>query len=70
MSDFDFKAHFKNIGIARKAIVDTGLYSGEISCPICKTGMLRFSKAKSNGHIHAQCVTDNKRTDGCVGWME
>lgn len=38
---------------------------GEIDCPICKTGKLRYSVAKCNGHIHAGCTTEN-----CVCWME
>lgn len=59
---------------ARKAIVEhlggpwkkgTKGASGHISCPVCKTGALRFSRAGYNGHIHAGCTTD-----GCVSWME
>jgi hypothetical protein len=54
---------------AREAIVKhlgtqkTG--SGRIDCPICSQFQaLRFSRA-GNGHIHAQCMTEN-----CVTWME
>lgn len=39
--------------------------SGEIECPICKAGKLRYSVASLNGHIHAGCTTEN-----CVAWME
>ena len=39
--------------------------SGIMVCPICKTGMLKYSRAKYNGHVHAQCLTP-----GCVSWME
>jgi hypothetical protein len=38
---------------------------GQLECPICKTGTLRFSKAPSNGHIHAACSTE-----GCVRFMQ
>jgi len=54
---------------ARKAITDKvgkqrGV-SGEIACPVCATGKLRYSIAWTNGRIHAGCTTDN-----CVRWME
>ncbi len=39
--------------------------AGEIDCPVCGTGKLRYGVAKCNGHIHAGCTTD-----GCVRWME
>lgn len=54
-----------DIGIARQAIIDTKLGSGSIECPICKTGQLRFSVARSNGHVHAACTTRL-----CMQWME
>jgi hypothetical protein len=38
---------------------------GAVTCPVCKSGTLRFSRAGSNGHIHAACSTK-----GCVAWME
>ena len=38
---------------------------GEIACPACENGMLRFSIAGSNGHCHAHCSTE-----GCLSWME
>lgn len=38
--------------------------AGEIDCPVCKAGKLRYSRASSNGHVHAAC------TSGCVAWME
>ena len=38
---------------------------GEMDCPICKTGKLRYSRAAYNGHVHAKCSTN-----GCVAWME
>jgi len=38
---------------------------GEIVCPVCATGVLRYSVAGYNGHIHGRCET----TD-CVAWME
>lgn len=39
--------------------------AGEMDCPVCKTGRLRYSRAAYNGHVHAACSTDN-----CVRWME
>jgi hypothetical protein len=68
------KKRMEGFVIARKAIVDhlggpwkrgTKGASGEIDCPVCKTGKLRFSRAGVNGHIHAGCTTKD-----CVGWME
>lgn len=58
--------YLNQIMTARKAITDhmgkkTG--AGEIPCPLCKTGKLRFRK-HDNGHIHAGC------TNQCVCWME
>ncbi len=38
---------------------------GEITCPVCKTGKLRYSRAAYNGHVHASCSTAT-----CVRWME
>lgn len=38
---------------------------GELLCPVCKTGILKYSVASYNGHIHGSCSTD-----GCVRWME
>jgi len=65
---------FKNIGVARAAIVDyfggpwkKGMdgSGGFIDCPVCKTGTLKFSRSGYNGHIHAACTTND-----CVSWME
>lgn len=39
--------------------------AGELPCPVCTTGTLRYSIAGSNGHCHARCSTG-----GCVSWME
>lgn len=54
--------------IARKAIEAhvkaTDKYADVITCPCCN-GKLGYGKARSNGHIHAQCSTE-----GCVAWME
>lgn len=38
---------------------------GEIECPVCKEGKLRYARAAYNGHVHAACT--NKK---CVAWME
>jgi hypothetical protein len=64
----------RDYSTARKAITDEiGPFvrgkspgvGGEIPCPVCTTGTLRYSRAMSNGHVHARCSTD-----GCVAWME
>jgi len=39
--------------------------ASSIECPICRTGMLQYSVASINGHIHARCSTH-----GCVSWTE
>ena len=39
--------------------------AGEMDCPVCKAGRLRYSRAGYNGHIHARCSTPS-----CVAWME
>lgn len=67
---------FRQIGIARKAIVDHlgGAWtkkdrkggSGRIDCPVCHAkDALSFSRAAYNGHIHARCATT-----GCMHWSE
>lgn len=38
---------------------------GEMPCPVCKTGTLRYSRSYYNGHVHAACTVKE-----CVGWME
>ncbi len=71
--DEQHKRSFEGIMLARKAIVEhcggpwkkgmPGL-CGSLECPCCK-GILRFSRAGYNGHVHAHC-----ETKGCVSWME
>lgn len=39
--------------------------AGTITCPVCTTGTLKYSRAACNGHVHAACTTI-----GCVRWME
>ena len=39
--------------------------AGEMKCPACKEGTLRYSRAAYNGHVQARCSTN-----GCVQWME
>ena len=43
---------------------DHGGY-GELPCPACEEGTLRYSVASYNGHMHGQCTTPK-----CVSWME
>lgn len=53
----------------RKAIMaeheSSGSNGGQIPCPACKTGIVSWSRARINGHVHARCSTD-----GCASWME
>lgn len=39
--------------------------TGIIDCPCCDGGLLHYTVARSNGHIHASCSTSN-----CVRFME
>lgn len=34
-------------------------YGGEIPCPACGTGRVRYARARSNRHLHAACSTPN-----------
>lgn len=38
---------------------------GELPCPACEKGTLRYSVAGINGHMHAACSDQ-----ACVRWME
>lgn len=63
------KVEAQNYVKARKAITDRhgkerGV-RGTINCPVCNTGALHYSIAGYNGHIHANCSTEN-----CMSWME
>lgn len=67
--DEEVQALFSRTMVAREAIVKAtdgkrGV-AGEIACPVCESGKLRYSVASLNGHIHAGCTTEN-----CVAWME
>ncbi len=73
-ADRKFTAEVARINQARAAIViEIGAYkrgrsvgvAGRIKCPCCTEGQLSFSRAGSNGHIHAACSTKD-----CVRWME
>jgi hypothetical protein len=39
--------------------------ASSIPCPSCDGGVLRYSVASYNGHMHGKCSTP-----GCVSWME
>ncbi|MFO0971861.1 MAG: hypothetical protein U1A27_00270 [Phycisphaerae bacterium] len=43
----------------------TATKRGSIRCLVCETGLLSYSIAAINGHIHARCSTPS-----CVAWME
>jgi hypothetical protein len=77
--DAEDDAFSAKIDIARRAIVEdakknhypvagavcVGGVMGKPPCPVCNAGTLRYSIARSNGHIHAGCTTPD-----CVSWME
>jgi len=60
----EIKERFNGIIAARKRIIQLGVGSGIIECPVCLKRM-GFTVAKSNGHVHARC-----ETKGCLVWME
>ena len=63
------EARYQRMGVIRKAIVEsvkaTGIRGGEMPCPACQMGTVRYSQASYNGHVHARCSTPN-----CANWME
>lgn len=70
----EFKRDMAKVNKARSAIVEyLGVYvrgrsrdaQGKIPCPNCGMGLLHFTRAAYNGHIHAQCTTDH-----CTSWIE
>lgn len=38
---------------------------GDIKCPCCESGRLRYSVAHTNGHLWGKCSTPE-----CVSWMQ
>lgn len=64
----EWESNFERAMRARAAIVaairNGAASAGEIPCPICGAA-LRYSMARSNGHVHARCATPK-----CVGFME
>lgn len=60
------------VAICKNEAEETGENHGEMTCPRCNTGTLRWVRA-SNGHMHVQC--DRRIVDGvpdsyCVNAME
>jgi len=39
--------------------------SGEMDCPVCLSGKLKYERSSYNGHVRACCSTK-----GCVAWIE
>lgn len=59
----------KHAKIRRSGSVSNKFVSGNMPCPICKTGILHyFISDNVNGHIHGECT--NHTANGCVKWME
>jgi len=51
------------VAIAKLLHEETGEYAGQIEpCPICRSGVMRWTVASSNGH--ARVVCDRKTSDG------
>ena len=55
--------------VARARIIamatEKKMHSGVIDCPKCGGDRLHWSRARSNGHVHARCETND-----CLGWIE
>lgn len=62
-------ARWARMGTIREAIMAEHKASrsngGQMTCPACNAGTVSWSRAHSNGHVHAQCSTP-----GCASWME
>ena len=61
---------FEDYRITKKAIVECinkgGNNPGTMSCPVCKTGILKYSQARGyNNYVHAKC---SKK--GCIKFVE
>ena len=56
--------HHKRMVVIMTAIPRDG-YQGEMPCPGCGCGVVRWSRARSNKHLHARCTTPN-----CFGIMQ
>jgi hypothetical protein len=65
----EIQSRFADVLVARQAVVEHAAgrrgVAAELPCPLCKSGTLRYSIARVNGHVHARCSTAD-----CVGWME
>lgn len=64
----DMKAMIEGIGKVKKAIQEKhpqkGFAKGTIPCPVCQKNLF-YSRAASNGHVHARCETPD-----CICFME
>jgi len=60
----EHKTRFNKLLVALKIIKELGTERGCIECPLCGC-KLRFTVAKSNGHVWGKC-----ETDGCLSWMQ
>lgn len=68
-AEAETKARLARIGVIRKSIIAeheaNGSNGGQMACLACKTGTVSWSRARSNGHVHARCSTPD-----CAAWME
>lgn len=49
--------HIERMFVVFAAIPDD--FGGEVPCPACGAGRVSYSRARSNGHLHAACSTPN-----------
>ena len=70
----EFERAYQTAVVARKAAKDDAKAKnlgrgnggrGNLKCPVCTDGILHYTVAWLNGHMHAKCSTA-----GCVAWME
>lgn len=54
----------KALALVSKAAQESQRYVGEVECPAC-SGVLRWAKSRTNGHIHGRCDTPE-----CISWMQ
>lgn len=62
--------HCRAVKAAHQDAKSKGLVRGkggqsELACPVCETGIIKYSVASVNGHMWARCSTKD-----CVRWAE
>lgn len=57
-AEAEYEASSQRVAAIMPLIPRTG-DGGEFVCPACKTGMVQWARARSNGHVRAACTTPN-----------